>query len=83
MLRRFLPEHPGACPGSARVSGEAMVSGRVYDVTDEWAAHVEEGCPGIDGAPCLVPVEDIVPESGDAPKPAAGVPAKPARKAGK
>lgn len=83
MLRRFLPEHPGACPASSR-GGDAMASGGVYDVTDEWAAHVEEGCPGIGGASCLVPVGDIVPKPGDDLVAAADIAIiKRARKAGK
>ena len=50
-----------------------------------WNEHVS-GAPDPatgEARPCFIPAEDIVPESGDAPKPAAGVPAKPARKAGK
>jgi hypothetical protein len=59
MLRTFAPGNPATSPCSAdpRVGvGVAMVSGSVYDVEPEWAARIVATVPGVDGAPCLIPV---------------------------
>lgn len=53
----FRPAHPGAGPAVASGLPECMVAGREYDTDPGWAAHVMSGCPGIDGAPCLIPLD--------------------------
>ena len=61
MLCRYLPasgEHAASAPAGA--SQEHMRSGGVYDVSDAWRAKLCILTPGIDGGPCLVPVEPVV-----------------------
>lgn len=53
----FQPEHPGAIPASSRGGSESMRAGGVYDLDPEWAQMVAEGCPGVGGASCLIPVD--------------------------
>ena len=59
MLHTFAPGNPATSPCSAdpRIGGGvAMVSGCVYDVEPDWAARIVATVPGVDGAPCLIPV---------------------------
>lgn len=67
----FQPAHPGAGPASAREAGKPMKAGNVYDIDPEWAAHVGVYCKGVDGAPCLVPIEEEKPKAKPGPKPSA------------
>lgn len=59
MLHTFATGNPATSPCSAdpRIGGGvAMVSGCVYDVEPDWAARIVATVPGVDGAPCLIPV---------------------------
>jgi hypothetical protein len=38
-----------------------MRTGGVYDLDPEWALIVAEGCPGLNGASCFVPVDVVAP----------------------
>lgn len=55
----YRPESAAAEPASCPPGGlqVPMRSGEVYDVPDEWAAYIISAYPGVDGAPCLVPVD--------------------------
>ena len=48
-----------------------MRFGRIYDIDEEWALVIAEGCPGLNGASCLTPVDEPKPVE-PAKKPAKG-----------
>ena len=55
MRYRFTPEHPGAI---AYASASVMVrSGDTVELTDAQAARLRDCVAGVNGAPCLIPVD--------------------------
>ena len=55
MRYRFAPEHPGAI---AYASASVMVRrGDVVELTDAQCARLTACVAGVDGAPCLIPVD--------------------------
>lgn len=56
----FRPANQARCPSSVDPkigSGVPMVSGRIYDLTPEWIAHINATSPGVDGVASCVPVD--------------------------
>ena len=79
-------EHAASGPSGSSPPAENMASGGEYEVSTEWAKRINGIVRGVDGAPCLVEVNERPkkaaaekkPDPAKADKPAEKKPADPA-----